>query len=249
MIRAVIIDDEPESRTVVSNILTNFCKDVTVLGEATDVASGIQIIEAYRPDVVFLDIEMPDGNGFELLENISDISFHVIFVTAFEQYAIRAIKFSAIDYLLKPIDPQQLLGAVEKVRNLSPRKIQSPERISTLLNNKQKITRIALPTLSGYFFVKIREIVRCEADDNYTYFFMNSGGKFLVTRTLKEYELLLSGESFVRVHQSHLINLDFVVRYIKGEGGTVVMDDGSEVEISRRKRELFLKRMLLQKDQ
>ena len=243
MIRTVIIDDEPESRMAVSNILTNYCPDVEILGEAADVSSGIEAIKKHRPDMVFLDIQMPDGTGFKLLESFNDIDFHVVFVTAFEQFAIKAIKFSAIDYILKPVDPELLIEAVEKVKNLSPKKIQSPERISTLLINKQKITRIALPTLSGYHFVRIREIIRCEADNNYTYFYMNAGGKFLVTRTLKEYELLLKEDSFVRVHQSHLINLDFVAQYIKGEGGTVVMADGSQVEISRRKRELFLQRM------
>ncbi len=244
MIRSVIIDDEPESRTAVYNILTNYCKDVKILGEASDVASGIKTIKGHQPDVVFLDIQMPDGSGFNLLESFTDIKFHVVFITSFDRYAIKAIKFSAIDYLLKPIDPGQLIDAVDKVRNLLPVKAQLPERVSTLLDNKQKITRIALPTTSGYSFVKIRDIVRCEADNNYTNFFINEGGKFLVTRTLKEYENLLKDDSFVRVHQSHLINLDFVARYIKGEGGTVIMEDGSEVEVSRRQKERFLKRML-----
>lgn len=244
MIRSIIIDDEPESRAAVSNILTNYCEDVKILGEASDVASGIQLINEQQPDVVFLDIQMPDGSGFDLLESFNSISFHVVFITAFDQFAIKAIKFSAIDYILKPIDPEQLIEAVNKIKKLSSLKMQSSEQISTLLSNKHKITRIALPTLNGYFFVKIREIIRCEADNNYTYFYMNEGGKFLVTRTLKEYELLLKEDSFVRVHQSHLINLNFVAQYIKGDGGTVIMDDGSEVEISRRKRELFLKRIL-----
>ncbi len=244
MISSVIIDDEQESRKAVSNILLKYCNDIEILGEADNVASGIRLIKNKQPDLVFLDIQMPDGTGFNLLESFNNINFHVVFITAYDQYAIKAIKFSAVDYILKPIDPQQLIDAVEKVRNLSPANIQSPERINTLLNNKREVIKIALPTLNGYHFVKVRDIIRCEADNNYTNFFLNLGHTFLVTRTLKEYELLLKEESFVRVHQSHLINTNFVVQYIKGEGGTAIMSDGSEIDISRRKKDVFLKSML-----
>ncbi len=244
MIRSVIIDDEPESRVAVSNILTNYCTDVKILGEAFDVASGIKLLKKHLPDVVFLDIQMPDGTGFKLLENFNEINFHVVFITAYDQYAIKAIKFSALDYILKPIDPQQLIDAVEKIKTLTPAKIQSPERIINLLNNNKNLTKIALPTLNGYRFVRIQDIIRCESDNNYTNFYLQTTEKFIVTRTLKEYEMLLKDDSFVRVHQSHLVNLDFVEQYIKGDGGTAIMSDGSEVEISRRKKEVFLKSML-----
>jgi two-component system LytT family response regulator len=244
MIRSVIIDDEPESRTAVSNILTNYCEDVEILGEAGDVASGIQLIRQTQPDVVFLDIQMPDGTGFKLLESFDDIQFQVIFITAFDQYAIKAIKFSAIDYILKPVDPQQIIKAVQKLRKMSPEKNQYSERIGMLLENKQKVTKIALPTQNGYRLVRIGDIIRCEADNNYTNFYLRTTEKFLVTRTLKDYELMLDHDSFMRVHQSHLINLNFVEQYIKGDGGIAIMSDGSEVEISRRKKDTFLNHIL-----
>jgi len=244
MIKAVIIDDEAESRNAVSNILLNYCKDIEILGEADDVASGIVLIKKKKPEVVFLDIQMPDGTGFKLLENFSAINFHVVFITAYDQYAIKAIKFSALDYILKPIDPQQLINAVEKVKKIAPDKIQSPERIINLLKNKRNISKIALPTLNGYRFVNIKDIIRCESDNNYTNFYLQTTEQLIVTRTLKEYEIMLKEDSFVRVHQSHLVNLDFVEQYIKGDGGTVIMSDGSEVEISRRKKETFLNSMM-----
>jgi len=244
MIKAVIIDDEPQSRTTVSNILTNFCDDIVILGEADDVSSGFKLINGKSPQVVFLDIQMPDGNGFDLLQKFETIDFHVVFVTAYDQYAIKAIKFSAIDYILKPIDPQQLIDAVEKLRKLLPQQTQSTERINNLLANKQVLSKIALPTLNGYRFVNIKDIIRCEADNNYTNFFLQTTEQVIVTRTLKEYEQLLKSDSFIRVHQSHLVNLNFVTQYIKGDGGIAIMSDGSEVEISRRKKEEFLKSML-----
>jgi two-component system LytT family response regulator len=244
MIRAIIIDDEPESRKVVANILNNFCKDVTILGEADGVASGIKLINQEQPDVIFLDIQMPDGDGFDILESFETITFHVIFITAYNQYAIKAIEFSAIDYLLKPLDPAKLLKAVEKLKNLSPKTNQSSERVEMLLKNKNNISKIALPTLNGYRFVRVRDIIRCEANNNYTSFYLQTTEKIVVTRTLKDFELILKDDSFIRVHQSHLINVDYVEQYIKGDGGTAIMSDGSEVEISRRKKDQFLNGML-----
>jgi two-component system LytT family response regulator len=244
MFKAVIIDDEQEGRNAVSNVLKNFCHNVSILGEADGVASGKKLITEKQPDVVFLDIKMPDGSGFDLLESFSDINFHVIFVTAYDQYAIRAIKFSAVDYLLKPLDPQQLIDAVDKLSKLSPKRVQSPERIEVLLDNSKSLSKLALPTLNGYRFIKVNNIVRCEADNNYTNFYLQTSEKILVTRTLKEFESMFKDSSFIRVHQSHLINLDFVVQYIKGDGGMAIMSDGSKVEISRRKKEQFLNGML-----
>ncbi len=244
MLRAVIIDDESESRTAIANILKNYCSDIDVVGEGNDVASGVDVIKKKKPDVVYLDIQMPDGTGFNLLERIEDIDFHVIFVTAYDQYAIKAIKFSAIDYILKPIDPQQLIDSVEKLKNISPRKNQLPDRLNNLLQNRSKPARIALPTLSGYRFVKIEDIIRCQSESNYTKFFLQSGEEILVTRTLKEFEIMLRDDRFVRVHQSHLINVDFVEQYIKGDGGTAIMSDGSHVEISRRRKDLFLNSLI-----
>lgn len=243
MIRAVIIDDEPDSRQTVTNILQNFCKNIEVAGQAANVTTGLELIRAENPDVVFLDIQMPDGTGFDLLEKIHEINFQVIFVTAYDQYALRAIKFRAIDYILKPVDPQQLVDAVGKLREKEPGYADINQKINILLRNRNGLERITLPTSDGYKFVNIKDIIRCEADSNYTNFYLNSGDKVIVTRTMKEYEDSLSGLDFVRVHQSHLVNLKYIDRYIKGDGGTIIMLDGAEVEVSRRRKDEFLRRM------
>lgn len=244
MIRAIVIDDEQESRNTVINILNNFCNNIQVVAQAENVKEGKEIIEKEKPDVVFLDIQMPDGTGFDLLEKLSEINFQVIFVTAYDQYALKAIKFSALDYLLKPVNPQQLIDSVEKLK--SPEKDFGliSKQINTLLRNKNGFERITLPTFEGLRFIILRDIIRCEADNNYTNFYLNSGEKVLVTKTLKEYDESLSGEDFIRVHQSHLVNSKYIDRYIKGDGGTIIMTDGSHVEVSRRRKEEFLKRMV-----
>ncbi len=243
MIRAVIIDDEQESRNAVLNILNNFCDNVIVVGEGDSVAQGVKIISEEKPDVIFLDIQMPDGTGFDLLEKTKGLKYKVIFVTAYDQFALKAIKFSALDYILKPVDPQQLIESVNRIKEPGYDVETITHKIQTLLRNKNGFERITLPTFEGYRFINIKDIVRCEADNNYTNFFLNSGEKILVTKTLKEYDETLSGLDFVRVHQSHLVNIKFVDRYIKGDGGTIVMADGSEVDVSRRRKEEFLKKM------
>jgi two-component system LytT family response regulator len=244
MIRAVIIDDEQESRNAISNILKNFCDGVTVVGQAENVNGGVKVISEEKPDVIFLDIQMPDGTGFDLLERTKGQNYQVIFVTAYDRFALKAIKFSALDYLLKPVDPQQLIDAVNKIKEPGLDVESITHKIQTLLRNKNGFERITLPTFEGYRFINIKDIIRCEADNNYTNFYLNSGEKILVTKTLKEYDDTLSGLDFVRVHQSHLVNIKFVDRYIKGDGGTIVMADGSEVDVSRRRKDEFLKKMV-----
>lgn len=243
MIRAVIIDDEHDSRETIFNILKNYCKNIDVVGQANGVNSGLTMVKKTNPDVVFLDIQMPDGTGFDLLEKIPNVNFKVIFITAYDQYALKAIKFSALDYILKPVDPQQLIDAVSKIRIDQMDIEDMNKKINILLRNRTGFERITLPTSDGFKFVDIKDIVRCEADNNYTGFYLNNGEKALVTRTLKEYEDTLSGMDFIRVHQSHIVNLKYIDRYIKGDGGTIVMVDGSEVEVSRRRKEEFLRRM------
>ena len=243
MIKAIVIDDEQESRNTVINILNNFCENIQVIAQAENVRDGIDEIEKEQADVVFLDIQMPDGTGFDLLEKLVEINFQVIFVTAFDQYALKAIKFSALDYILKPVNPQHLMDAVEKIKAPKTDFGLISKQISTLLRNKNGFERITLPTFEGLRFIILKDIIRCEADNNYTNFYLNSGEKVLVTKTLKEYDESLSGEDFIRVHQSHLVNIKFVDRYIKGDGGTIIMTDGSHVEVSRRRKEAFLKRM------
>lgn len=244
MIRAIIIDDEQESRNTIFNILKNYCSHVTVVAQAANVREGLSVISDLQPNVVFLDIQMPDGSGFDLLASLPEINFQVIFVTAFDQYALKAIRFSALDYILKPVDPQILIEAVNKIQVPAINLETVTHQISTLLRNNNGFERITLPTLEGLKFINIKDIIRCEADNNYTHFFLNSGKKILVTKTLKEYDESLSGLDFIRVHQSHLVNVKFVDRYIKGEGGVIVMADGSEVEVSRRRKEGFLNKMM-----
>ncbi|MBN1338665.1 MAG: response regulator transcription factor [Bacteroidales bacterium] len=243
MIKAIIIDDEEEGRSTLKNILNHFCKNVEVTAEAESVKTGLVAVQDHPCDVLFLDIQLQDGTGFDILEKTDRCDFKTIFVTAYDHYAIKAFKFSAFDYLLKPIDPEQLISAIEKFE--SGTKQEKPfDEVRMLLENKQKIKNIALPSFDGIRFIKISRIIRCQSESNYTRFYLDSGENILVTNTLKEYDEMLSAMNFCRVHQSHLINLDHVERYLKGDGGAVVLSDGSEVEVSRRKKDEFLKKMV-----
>ena len=240
MIKAVIIDDEKNGRNTLKNFISKYITNVKVVGEGENVQTGIQVINELNPDLVFLDIQMPDGTGFDLLERIKDINFSVIFVTAYDQYAVKAFKYSAVDYILKPVDPDMLIEAIAKIEDTN-RLSEIEKKIELLLENKNKINKIALPSSNGVIMVPIENIIRCESDSNYTNFHLVDKKKHIVSRTLKEYDELLSDEGFFRTHKSHLINLKYVNQYVKGEGGYVVMEGGSEVEVSRRKKEDFLK--------
>jgi two-component system LytT family response regulator len=214
-----------------------------VVAQADGYISGMAAIKETNPDVIFLDIQMPDGNGFKLLEDIGNINFDVIFTTAFDQYAIKAIKYSALDYLLKPIAPDDLKAAVDKVEK---KKTGDDARtnINFLLENiKNKNTdfkKIVLSTSEGMSVVEIKNIIRCESDDCYTYFYMEDGKKVIVSKTLKEIEELLGEYNFLRPHRSHLINILHIKNYIKTDGGTVIMSDGCQVPVSRRKKDIIL---------
>jgi two-component system LytT family response regulator len=242
MKKAVIIDDENRTRDLIAKMINSFGLDILAIPAGENVQSGIQAIEELNPDIVFLDIQMPDGTGFDVLKSVKNKNFEVIFITAHEEFAIKAIKFSALDYLLKPIDPEELKAAVEKaIKAVDDKKEES--QFDALQNNIQpnQKKRLVLKTQESVYVVELHEIIRCEADRNYTSFFLSSGKKILVSKTLKEYETLLSTHNFLRVQQSHLVNLDFVDRYDKGNGGSVVMKDGSEVPLSPAKREVFFK--------
>lgn len=239
MIRSVIIDDEEKGRNTLRNFLTKYCNNVSVVAEGDCVKSGLEKISMHNPDLVFLDIQMPDGTGFNLLEQIPEINFKVIFVTAYDQYALKAFKFSAIDYLLKPIDPEKLIEAVKKISDIEDVKSIN-KKLEVLIGNNNRFEKIALPSIEGIHLVKIKDIIRCESESNYTNIFLSTGKKILVTKTLKEYDEMLTPMHFYRVHQSHLINLSYVEKYHKGEGGFVIMEDGSEIEVARRRKEGFL---------
>ena len=245
MIRAIIIDDEPKGREILKNLLTKNCHNVEIIATANSADSGAEAIRKFRPDLIFLDIEMPGGNGFQLLEKTSDLDFDVIFTTAYSQYAIKAIRFSALDYLLKPVKPEELRDAVGKVEKKLSSQTTSRQNVDTLLSNiKENLPKkVVIPNATGAENVLLDDIVQCSADGNYTNIFLKGGKKILVAKTLKDYEELFSDENFARIHHAHLVNLKHVKRYIKGEGGSVEMSDGSVLEVSRRKKAEFLEKL------
>lgn len=244
MKKIVIIDDENRTRELIARMIDSFGFDVVTIPEGENVQSGIEAIEKHQPDIVFLDIQMPDGTGFDVIRSIENKNFEVIFITAHEEFAIKAIKFSALDYLLKPVDTGELKAALEKALSTIDEKKESSQ-FEALQKNIQPTEkrRLVLKTQESVHVVELDQIIRCEADRNYTSFFLKDNKKILVSKTLKEYETLLSAHNFLRVQQSHLVNIDFVDRYDKKNGGAVVMKDGSEVPLSPAKRDLFFKRL------
>lgn len=246
MTKAIIIEDEKKSRELLENMIRKNCSSVDLLGAAESVSKGVELARQYRPDLIFLDIEMADGTGFDLLKELEDLAFEVIFTTASDKYALKAIKFSALDYLLKPIDVDDLVKAVEKI---SEKKTASSaiDNLKFLLQNFKRnddqYHKITLPTGNAYEIVNVKDIIRCEAEGNYTKFFLNGSKKLLVSASLKHYEDLLPENEFIRIHHHHLININHVVRYLKSDGGYAVMSDGTQVEVSRRKKDAFLQRL------
>jgi len=234
---AIIIDDMELARVSLRADLKDHCPEVEIIGEAEGVLSGAKLLKQHTPDILFLDIEMEDGNGFDLLDIASTNLESVIFVTARQDYALRAFQYSALDYLLKPVNPELLIKAVEKMKQ---KKIAATAQLDILRNNIEqentKIEKIALHTSEKIVVAHISDIVRLESLTNYTYFYFADGTKLLITRTLKEYDKLLSDSGFERVHQSHLINMEHVKAYIKTEGGYILMKDGTHVPVSVRKK-------------
>ncbi len=242
MLNAVIIDDEKNALDVLEMQLTQFCKEVNIAAKCDGGEKGIAAIKKLNPDIVFLDIEMPHKNGFDVLKATSQFNYDVVFTTAYDQFAIKAFKFSAIDYLLKPIDIVELQQAVEKVKNKKGGN-NLDEKIKTLfsqMQSSQQHNKIALPYGEAMQLVDAEEIIRCESDSNYTHIFLKTGKKITVAKTLKEIEETLDGLSFYRIHQSHLVNMQHISKVIKGDGGYVVMDDGTNITISRNKKEAFM---------
>ncbi|MDX2245833.1 MAG: LytTR family DNA-binding domain-containing protein [Bacteroidia bacterium] len=243
MIETILIDDEADGREALKLAIERYCPDITLLGEYATPEAGLEAIKTLRPDLVFLDVQMPGMSGFDLLQKVSPVTFEVIFVSAYDRYAIKAIKFSALDYLLKPIDIDELIQAVNRAKTRMDQK-QSHFPVQSILNNIQtqsgKIERLAVPSLEGIDFFDTEDIIFCKADGNYTLIFLTNQQTKMVSRNLKDFENLLSDSGFCRVHHSFLINLRHVQRYIKGEGGFVILTDEHHVDISRRKKEEFL---------
>lgn len=240
--KAVIIDDEKRTRELIAKIIESFDLGIETFPIGENVTSGLKAIEDIHPDIVFLDIQMPDGTGFDLLKMIPQKTFEVIFITAHEEFAIKAIKFSALDYILKPIDPEELKKSVEKAIESIDHKREESQFDALQLNiQPSQKRRLVLKTQESVHVIDLDKIIRCEADRNYTSFYLVDHKKILVSKTLKDYETLLTGHNFLRIQQSHLINLDYVDRYDKANGGSVIMKDGSEVPLSPAKRDIFFK--------
>ncbi|GGG47383.1 LytR/AlgR family response regulator transcription factor [Epilithonimonas arachidiradicis] len=244
MITAVLIDDDHNLRNGMRAMLALYAPEINILGEADSVKTGIKLIEEHNPKIVFLDIMMNDGSGFDILERLNKkygkISSHIVFVTAHEKFAIKAFRFSALDFLLKPIDPEELQGVIRKIKNITDNSSEN-KTIELLLENISKkadsFKKIALSTSDGIHLFEIKDIIRCESVDNYTKFHFKNHKTVLISKTLKEYEELLSDQGFERIHQSHLINLNELKSYIKKDGGFVIMSDNVQVPVSQRKKE------------
>ncbi|HRN97823.1 MAG TPA: LytTR family DNA-binding domain-containing protein [Flavobacterium sp.] len=247
MISTILIDDEAHCIARLSNLLETYCAgQLEIVATASDVASAKKAIAKHKPDAIFLDVQIEGQTGFDLLEELVTINFAVVFTTAFEHYAIQAIRFSAFDYLLKPIDPDDLKTTVEKLSRQHSNK-QAFEPFALLFENMRQLKnqhrKIAVPHQNELLFLNTQDIVRCKSDVNYTTLYLCNKKKILVAKTLKEFEALLTPMGFCRVHNSHLINLDYVNRYTKGKGGYVHLEDGAAIEVSSRRKDELLQRL------
>jgi len=244
-IRAIIVDDEEYSCETLATLLERYCPEVVVMDICTSAEAGLKSIKKFAPDLLFLDIEMPHMNGFEMLKQLDTVNFQLIFTTSYDQYAIKAIRFSALDYLLKPIDREELKAAVQKVNQKLEQPL--PQQLNILLQklggSSASVQKIALPTMEGLQMIDINSIITCASDSNYTNIFLKQGKKITVSKTLKDVEEMLEGYTFLRVHHSFLVNTNEIERYVKGEGGYLMMSDGSSVDVSRSRKELLMQKL------
>jgi len=244
-LKAIIVEDEEASRETLANYVTKYCPDVELMAQADSVKTGIEAIKTYNPDIVFLDVEMPYGNGFDLLDKIDEINFATVFVTAFSNYAIKALNISASYYILKPVDIDELIMAVEKIKEEKKNNnhsFYSKILAENLQNTNKQEHKIVLPLMDGFEVIRVKDVIRIKANDNFSDFHLTDGSRKVICRTLKHYEELLSDFEFLRVHKSHLVNLQYIKRYIKGKGGQLIMTDNSEVEVSQNKKKQLLER-------
>jgi len=245
-LKTVIVDDEQDAVEFINSIIGEYCTSLEVVAKANNVIQGVSAINDYKPDLVFLDVEMPNGTGFDLLAQFPEKNFDVVFITAFNHYAIKAIKFSAVDYILKPININEFIEAVNRVvKKRSERNTHGNENLKILMENLRTSlpSRMAIPTADGMEYLNPRDIIRIEADRSYSWFFLNGGRKMLVSKHLKEFQELLSDRYFFRSHNSHLINLKYVKKYIRKEGGYIEMTDSAMIPVSRNRKDLFLAQM------
>jgi two-component system LytT family response regulator len=243
MINCVLVDDEPGNNRILKKLLEEFCPDAAVVGEASHANEAEEMIQRTHPDLVFLDIEMAYGNGFDLLDRLMPVKFEVIFVTAFNEYTLKAFKYSALDYLLKPVNIEELCMAVRRAME-KVKLSNSGRQLKVLLENLRETepgaSKLAIPTLEGLSFIRIDTIISCEASKGYTIFSIHNGEKIMSSRNIKEYEALLPANMFLRVHNSYIINLKRVEKYHKGRGGYIEMEDHSLIELATRRKSEFL---------
>jgi two-component system LytT family response regulator len=243
ILKAIIIDDEARGRKALQIALNDYCPSVQIAAIAETPQNGIEAIIQYKPDIVFLDVQMPGMSGFDLLSHFPEIDFDIVFITAHDHYAIKAIRFSALDYLLKPIQIDELMAAVKKAeekKNHRHINWQYKSLYENMRSNHNASGSIAVPTGEGLLFIKTQSIIRCEAEGNYVMIYMVAKEKILITKTLGDIESMLDAKEFFRVHNSHLVNLSHIKKYVKGEGGYVIMSDNSVVDVARRKKEEFM---------
>ena len=243
IINAVLVDDEKNSLLTLKMLIEKYCPEVEIIGQAQSVEESIEVINDTQPDLVFLDIAMPDGDGFEVLERVSYKLFQVIFTTAYDQYALKAFEYSALHYLLKPINFNDLQDAVGRFSKVSSES-EFDEKLNHLKDNlAYQQNKIILPSMEGLNIIEIDDIIRCESDNNYTIFFLTNNTKYVVSKTLSNYEKLLADKDFCRIHSKHLVNLKYVKKYTKGRGGYVVFHDGSHADVSASRVKDFLIRL------
>jgi two-component system, LytTR family, response regulator len=251
--KALIIDDEPDNVRLLGLQLTRHCPQVDIVGQFTDSTEGLKAIQQLRPALVFLDIEMPLMNGFQLLEKVGEINFHIVFVTAYDQYAVRAFRFSALDYLLKPIDTVDLIATVRRAENtprINPQQLElmrqyyptSPTLGGTAPVNTPAKGRIALPHANGLVFVDTKQIVYCEADSNYTRFHLENGEVYIISKTLGDVQDVLETRDFVRVHRQFMVNLEHIQKLVKGEGTYLLMTNGASIPVARQQKDRLMER-------
>ncbi|HAN18300.1 MAG: hypothetical protein A2X13_04630 [Bacteroidetes bacterium GWC2_33_15] len=244
MIKILIVEDERLIQETITEVIKNNCEEIDLLGSAGDVASAKWMIKKTNPDLVLLDVNLPDGTSFDLLQQLDHICFKIIFITAFEEYAIKAIKLSALDYLIKPINPMELIEAINKAKD-TIHKSNNDLKLNALLSNiktiSEKSKKIVLKTSESIYLIDIKDIIRCESDGAYTLFYLNDGKKIMISKVLKDYEDLLCEYSFMRVHKSHIVNLNYIDHFEKSDGGSLLLKDHSSIPVSFRKKDQLIK--------
>ena len=247
VINAIIVEDEIRSMNNLKNLLETHCPEVNIIGDAVNVEEGLDLFDdpAFKPHLAFLDISLTDGLVFKMLDQLRPIDFEIVFITAYNEHAIKACEYSSIGYILKPINPDELVQAVSRVRvsNAGKKMEQRMEIFNKQLTSTNAFEKMSISAIDGIYFVNIKDILRFEAEDNYTHIFFENGDRITASRTIKAYEDMLASMNFYRVHKRHVINLNFMRKFIKGDGGYLVMDDGKKIEVSRRRRPAFMEQM------